>query len=581
MKHIIWAFSLWVLANAPLTAQVFPPELLCLSGDTIVWNLPVNTCGSFNSYQLFVSSSYDGPYSLLSSVTNPAQTTFIHPNPGNQTFYYYMTSDYNCPGQPVLSSDTLDNLLPEPALMQSVSVTDNNVQLAWDPSPSPEVYAYIIYRLIGTNVDIIDTVFSGNTYLDTGASPSQRSEEYYVLALDQCGNTSLFLPPHKTILLNGRVDSCNQSVLLDWNLYENWDGGIGRQVVWLSLNGGPFLAVDTLDPGVDSYSYFVSETDEGAEHCFFIEAIQSGTGNTSNSNQICVFPFVITPMENMAVKNVSFTPSGSVRTEWVWRETAEIANASIWRSVGDPGGLSLYSTLTTSFPLPPSETFEDLNAPQDQGPVYYEIRTTDLCGIEARSTLGATLFLEGETSGGFANQLRWSDWELENSLVLQYELYRVINGIPQLEAALDPSVTSYTDEVDPENPDEARVCYYLLARGGVYLPKGVNPPVVSRSNTVCLDQNPIVLMPNAFAPNGINREFRPAIQYPNSIRTYQLQIYNRYGQMVFETSNWTEGWDGKYQERQMPQGAYVYRMQMTYGNGEEVLKEEGVLVLLR
>ncbi|MBK8489942.1 MAG: gliding motility-associated C-terminal domain-containing protein [Saprospirales bacterium] len=172
-------------------------------------------------------------------------------------------------------------------------------------------------------------------------------------------------------------------------------------------------------------------------------------------------------------------------------------------------------------------------------------------------------------------------WELENSQVLEYELYRIVNGLPQLEATLDPATTSYTDEIDPQNPDEAQVCYYLLARGGVYLPDGSSPPVVSRSNTVCLDQHPIVLLPNAFAPNGVNQEFRPAIQYPNSITSYRLQIYNRYGQLLFETTNWSEGWNGKHQGREMPQGMYVYRLEVRYGGDNEGVRAEGVLVLVR
>jgi gliding motility-associated-like protein len=580
MRYIGALILFFSLQNS-LTGQVFPPDLLCMRGDTIVWDLPSNNCGTFNSYQIYFSSQYNGPYTLLTAVTNPAQTTFVHPNPGNQVFYYYMTGNYNCPGQPVLSSDTLDNLLPEPPVMQSVSVDGDNVQLVWSPSPSPEVYAYMIYRLIGANVDVIDTVFSGNTYLDTDASPGQRSEEYYVLGLDQCGNTSLFQSPHKTILLNARVDSCNQSVLLDWNPYENWANGIGRQVVWLSRDGGPFVPADTLGAGDDEYSYLVAEADEGLEHCFFLQAVENGTGNTSNSNRICVFPWVVSPMENLAIKNATFTPAGPVRVDWVWKETAEISNAAIWRTSGDPANMSLLANIPFTLPLNPAETFEDPGSPQNQGPLYYEIRTVDQCGLEARSTLGATIFLEGQTGNGFSNQLSWTPWQLENSLVLEYELYRVVNGIPQFEAALDPGVTTYTDEVDPENTDEARVCYYLLARGGVYLPNDVNPPVVSRSNTICLDQHPIVRMPNAFAPNGVNQEFRPAIQYPNAIRSYQLQIFNRYGQLVFETSNWSEGWDGKYQGQQMPQGSYVYRVQMVFGDSGEGFEKEGVLVLLR
>jgi gliding motility-associated-like protein len=577
MKHLFWAILLTIFSTATASAQVFPPDLLCLSGDTIVWNTPVNTCGSFNSYQIYFSTNYDGPYSLLTSVTNPAQTTFVHPNPDNLIFYYYMTGDYDCPGEPVLSSDTLDNLLPEPVLIQSVSVSGEEVEISWTPSPSPEVYAYMIYRRFGANVDIIDTVFSGTTYTDLSAEPSVRSEEYYVLALDQCGNTSIFLAPHSTILLRASADSCRQTVGLEWNLYENWPGGIGAQIVWMSIDGEPFLPVDTLGPEAETYDFFVTE--EGAEHCFYVEALESGTGNSSRSSLDCVFPRVVTPMDDLAVKNVSFTPAGPVRVDWVWLETAEIQSASIWRSAGDPAGLTFLASLPAALPLNAEETFEDASAPQDQGPVYYEIRTIDYCNVEVRSTLGATLFLEGETLDGSSNELRWQPWELENSEVLSYELYRVVKGLPQLAATLDPGETAYTDPVDPENPDEAQVCYYLLARGGVYLPNGDSPPVLSRSNTVCLDQNPIIRMPNAFVPNGVNQEFRPAIRYPNAITSYRLQVYNRYGQLLFETADWSEGWNGKYQGRQQPQGSYVYRLQVMYG--EQVVEQEGVVVLLR
>ncbi len=580
MKLLPTAILLWLFSSPVLTAQVFPPDLLCLRGDTIVWGLPNNTCGSFNSYDIWFSNSLGGPYALLSSVTNPGQTSFVHSNPGSQLFFYYITGNYDCPGEPVLSSDTLDNLLPEPPLIQSVSVFGNNVQLTWTPSPSPEVYAYMIYRLIGTNVDIIDTVFTGNTYLDTGAAPTLRSEEYYVLALDQCGNTSQFLDPHKTILLQAQADSCRQLVALEWNPYENWPGGIESQILWLSIDGGAFQAIDTLGGEASVYEYMVAEADEGAEHCFYLQADEGGSAASSNSSISCVLPQVITPMENLAVKNATFTPAGSVRLDWVWKAEAEIASAAVWRAVGDPANFALHSNLAFALPLNGAESFEDLTAPQNQGPVYYEIRTVDLCGAEVQSTLGATIFLRGESTTGFSNLLTWSPWELENSQVLEYELYRVLNGIPQLEAVLDPTQTSYTDQVDPENPAEASVCYYLLARGGVFLPEGINPPVVSRSNTVCLEQHPIVLVPNAFAPNGFNQVFRPAIQYPNTITSFRMQIFDRYGQQVFESADWSEGWDGKFKDRAMPQGVYVYRIQMTFGDQGGGFQQEGVLVLL-
>jgi gliding motility-associated-like protein len=55
-----------------------------------------------------------------------------------------------------------------------------------------------------------------------------------------------------------------------------------------------------------------------------------------------------------------------------------------------------------------------------------------------------------------------------------------------------------------------------------------------------------VLVPNAFTPNGdgLNDTFRPVVDYER-VRMFSMVIYNRWGQLIFETSNPTEGWDGK------------------------------------
>ncbi|MBK6621839.1 MAG: hypothetical protein IPG32_13580 [Saprospirales bacterium] len=61
---------------------------------------------------------------------------------------------------------------------------------------------------------------------------------------------------------------------------------------------------------------------------------------------------------------------------------------------------------------------------------------------------------------------------MENSQVLEYELYRVLNGTPQLEAVLDPTQTSYTDEVDLEN-SLPRLRFAITSwRGAGFCPRG-------------------------------------------------------------------------------------------------------------
>jgi gliding motility-associated-like protein len=67
------------------------------------------------------------------------------------------------------------------------------------------------------------------------------------------------------------------------------------------------------------------------------------------------------------------------------------------------------------------------------------------------------------------------------------------------------------------------------------------------------------LLPNAFTPNsdGLNDVFRPIFRgwEPGS---YFMQIYNRWGQLLYETTNPLEGWDGTVDGVPLPPGVYAY-----------------------
>ena len=62
-------------------------------------------------------------------------------------------------------------------------------------------------------------------------------------------------------------------------------------------------------------------------------------------------------------------------------------------------------------------------------------------------------------------------------------------------------------------------------------------------------------MPNAFTPNddGKNSVFLPVFTYPDQIENYRMEIYNRWGGLVFRTEEKTFGWDGS----NAPEGVYV------------------------
>jgi gliding motility-associated-like protein len=65
-------------------------------------------------------------------------------------------------------------------------------------------------------------------------------------------------------------------------------------------------------------------------------------------------------------------------------------------------------------------------------------------------------------------------------------------------------------------------------------------------------------IPSAFSPNGdgINETFKPDMQcVPGN---YKMNIFNRSGQLIYETKNYQDAWDGRYNGKPLPIGTYYY-----------------------
>ena len=73
------------------------------------WAAPIDTCGAFVSYQVYHSSSYQGPYTCLDTITNYGQTNFEHTNPDPDLNLYYITTEGMC-GINAVSSTIINDL---------------------------------------------------------------------------------------------------------------------------------------------------------------------------------------------------------------------------------------------------------------------------------------------------------------------------------------------------------------------------------------------------------------------------------------------------------------------------------------
>jgi gliding motility-associated-like protein len=89
---------------------------------------------------------------------------------------------------------------------------------------------------------------------------------------------------------------------------------------------------------------------------------------------------------------------------------------------------------------------------------------------------------------------------------------------------------------------------------------------------------PDIFVPNAFAPNGRNNVLRPI---PVGISTLEFfRVYNRWGQLVFQTIDSRHGWDGRLAGKLQDGGTYVWIVQGKDYTGKTVSRR-GTAVLVR
>jgi gliding motility-associated-like protein len=86
----------------------------------------------------------------------------------------------------------------------------------------------------------------------------------------------------------------------------------------------------------------------------------------------------------------------------------------------------------------------------------------------------------------------------------------------------------------------------------------------STSGVVYIESLVSIYIPDAFSPNedGINDYFYISASGINP-DYFELYIYDRWGNMVFHTTDINQPWDGKYKGKYVPSGCYVYKMKYT------------------
>jgi gliding motility-associated-like protein len=90
-----------------------------------------------------------------------------------------------------------------------------------------------------------------------------------------------------------------------------------------------------------------------------------------------------------------------------------------------------------------------------------------------------------------------------------------------------------------------------------------------------------IAVPNAFTPNGdgVNDMLYPINAYKASKLLFR--IYNRFGQLLYETTDWTRGWNGKYKGQGADPGTYVWTLHYITTDTGKTIDQKGTSILIR
>jgi gliding motility-associated-like protein len=87
----------------------------------------------------------------------------------------------------------------------------------------------------------------------------------------------------------------------------------------------------------------------------------------------------------------------------------------------------------------------------------------------------------------------------------------------------------------------------------------------------------LIFVPNSFVPLGYNTIFKPSGEL-KAARNYSFQIFNRWGQLIYETNDPEKGWDGRLNGEYVPAGAYVYYLK--FDNVDDKFEKIGTVTVI-
>ncbi|MBI1183065.1 PKD domain-containing protein [bacterium] len=442
-------------------------------------------------------------------------------------------------------------------LISRVSVwNDERIEMSFKSSPR---FAFVSYTIddIKQNKRVYFSKKRRDTTLNlSGFKPDSGTYCLRVTLTDICGFTH---PGDTHCTVNLQVDTSKKQVAtLLWSPYIGWKSKLTQYQV---LRGLKDQAVFPIAKTPAQTLGYIDSSVCSEDYIYEVRAINKTDKLTSASNQVGYKPeyvFQVNPLE-MYLATVQ---NEEVKVHWQKSIQRNVDAYIIDRKNNENQWINSWRSTTDTF-------LTDNKAQTNNYFYHYRVHAIDKCGYESgKSPLSSSILLRAAVNNSRDYSLNWNTYKQWPTGVESYILQRrgrVSESFKTL-AILAPGDTSYTDT-------SAFLLYKDSFSYRVMAVENGMKGDTSVSNIRWVKPLPSLFIPNAFSPNndGHNDVFlvKSFALLPDSFEgnPYNMQVYNRWGERVFESDKMTIGWDGKFKNEWCEPGRYIYVIKAQGKNG--------------
>jgi len=528
--------------------QVFAPDPLCYN-DSV--RFKASTSGALPARYKWKF----GDGNLISDTSSLQNPVYHYTFSGKHIVSLKVFTNLGCADSIFDSTSirSLDSFPPVAPIIDYVTVTSSNqVQIVFSRIFSSKFKSYVIYRYPGPDSIYSITTASDTVYFDNppGVNVDSQSYTYSLRSTDECGFISPFSLSQHSILLMVNKYKLNALQLI-WNKYSGWDSVIDYQI-YKKNSTGKFVLMATV--GANDSTYLDSNLCPGL-YSYYVRAVDKNGEYYSISDTASNKPDFLYQSNPIVLRKATVVNDNSVFVNWDPTVQLNFKSYLIDRYSIPEGWLLNYANTA-------GLSFDDNGVDVSKYSYIYRVNVLDECGdISPSSNIGNSILLTG-TVVNDSRLLMWNSYKQWANGVSSYHLQLMQNDGSFNDIAVLPSTdTSYLDAL-PHSNLTVQTCYRVYAIENM----GANNQFdTSLSNVACPNLPARIFIPTAFSPNSdsVNDVFIPEglsviINPELPGQKYDFKIYNRWGELVFETNDFMKGWDGKYKGVIVQPGVYIY-----------------------